>query len=33
MTKRESNIFKCLAIMLMLAHHLFMYADLSLIHI
>lgn len=27
MTKRESNIFKCLAIMLMLAHHLFMYAD------
>ena len=29
MTKRESNILKCLAIMLMLAHHLFMYADQS----
>lgn len=27
MTKRESNIFKCLAILLMLSHHLFMYAD------
>lgn len=27
MTKRESNILKCLAILLMLAHHLFMYAD------
>lgn len=27
MTKRESNILKCVAIMLMLAHHLFMYAD------
>lgn len=27
MTKRESNILKCLAIMLMLFHHLFMYAD------
>ena len=27
MTKRESNILKCAAIMLMLAHHLFMYAD------
>lgn len=27
MTKRESNILKCLAIMLMLCHHLFMYAD------
>lgn len=27
MTKRESNILKCLAISLMLAHHLFMYAD------
>ena len=26
MTKRESNILKCLAIMLMLFHHLFMYA-------
>lgn len=26
MTKRESNILKCVAIMLMLAHHLFMYA-------
>ena len=30
MTKRESNILKCVAILLMLAHHLFM---LSLIHI
>lgn len=29
MTKQESNILKCLAIMLMLAHHLFMYADQS----
>ena len=27
MTKRESNILKCVAILLMLAHHLFMYAD------
>ena len=27
MTKRESNILKCVAIMLMLFHHLFMYAD------
>lgn len=27
MTKKESNILKCLAILLMLAHHLFMYAD------
>ena len=27
MTKIESNILKCLAIMLMLFHHLFMYAD------
>ena len=27
MTKRESNILKCLAIMLMLCHHLFMYAN------
>ena len=26
MTKRESNILKCVAIMLMLFHHLFMYA-------
>ncbi len=27
MTKRESNILKCVAIMLMLCHHLFMYAN------
>ena len=27
MTKRESNILKCLAILLMLAHHRVMYAD------
>ncbi len=27
MTKRDSNILKCVAILLMLAHHLFMYAD------
>ncbi len=27
MTKRESNILKCVAIMLMLFHHLFMYAN------
>ena len=27
MTKRETNILKCVAILLMLAHHLFMYAD------
>lgn len=27
MAKRESNILKCVAIMLMLAHHLFMWAD------
>lgn len=27
MTKRESNVLKCVAILLMLAHHLFLYAD------
>lgn len=27
MTKRESSVLKCVAILLMLAHHLFMYAD------
>lgn len=27
MTKRETNICKCVAIMMMFAHHLFMYAD------